>query len=98
MRLRCSFDAYRIGDMFLMVVDRDEPLFASVTNDAEAVIAWLDKRLDGGIGCRRVIYSDSYGNFAELLAKCGKFAGFKGCTPSQQAYFINALPSGEQLL
>lgn len=98
MRLRCSFDTYLIGDMFLMVVDRDEPLFATVTNDAEAVIAWLNKRLDGGIGCRRVIYSDSYGNFAELVAKFGKFASFKDCTPSQQAYFNSVLPSGEQLL
>ncbi|HAT2580516.1 TPA: hypothetical protein I8273_004411 [Aeromonas hydrophila] len=98
MQLRCSFDAYVIGDMFLMVVDRDEPLFANVTNDTEAVIAWLNRRLDGGIGFRRIIYSDSYGNFAEIMAKCGKFTGFKACTQSQQAYFISVLPLGEQLL
>jgi len=98
MQLRCSFDAYVIGDMFLMVVDRDEPLFANVTNDTEAVIAWLNRRLDGGIGFRRIIYSDSYGNFAEIMAKCGKFTGFKACTQSQQAYFISVLPLGEKLL
>ncbi|MGL5128576.1 MAG: hypothetical protein ACRC7D_10550 [Aeromonas popoffii] len=84
--------------MLVRHLHRDEPLFARVTNDAEAVIAWLNKRLDGCIRCRRVIYSDSYGNFAELLAKCGKFAGFKACTQSQQAYSISVLPSGEQLL
>ncbi|QJT37027.1 hypothetical protein E4187_22295 (plasmid) [Aeromonas media] len=84
--------------MFLMVVDRDEPLFANVTNDTEAVIAWLNRRLDGGVGLRRIIYSDSYGNFAEIMAKCGKFTGFKACTQSQQAYFISVLPLGEQLL
>lgn len=49
---------------------------ASITNDAEGVIARLlaDGRLQPG---QRLMYYDSDGDLSELLVEGGRFAGFK---------------------
>ncbi len=59
----------------LVIRDRNELGHLSVTNDAEAVVAYLFRAgtlRDG----RRLFYYDTDGNLDELLIKDGKFAGF----------------------
>lgn len=50
---------------FVILIDHDEG--ASVTNDAENVIRWLDANLDGGLGQRKVYYRDTSGEYDELV-------------------------------
>jgi len=44
----------------------------SITNDADGVV----ERLAPGLAGRRLFYFDSEGDFAELLVRDGRFAGF----------------------
>lgn len=92
-RLRCSFDTYLLGDLYIVLIDRDMPGFASVTNDADAVITSLTNLIPGGIGKRRVVYQDSDKRFDEILVDDGTFMAFRACTASQQAYFVDNLPN-----
>ena len=87
--LRCAFDTYYLGDTAIMLIDRSEPFYASVTNDADQGIPWLEQNVDGGIGQRKVYYRDTDGRYDELLVKNGQFDGFKACTASQQTHFRN---------
>ncbi|WP_270804922.1 MULTISPECIES: hypothetical protein [unclassified Aeromonas] len=87
MSLRCGFDTYEISDTMIVLIDRNETGLASVTNQADEVVTWLQLHLNGGIGLRRVYYRDSDGRFDELVVKGGRFASFRACPPSQQQYF-----------
>lgn len=64
---------------------------ASVTNDADAVIAWLAANLEGGIGKRKVYYRDTDGRFDELKVNAGAFAGFAPCSEGQQTTLAGML-------
>ena len=59
MSLRCGFDTYEISDTMIVLIDRNETGLASVTNQADEVVTWLQLHLNGGIGLRRVYYRDS---------------------------------------
>ena len=63
--LRCAFDTYYLGDTAIMLIDRSEPFFASVTNEDDQVIPWLEQNVDGGIGQRKVYYRDTDGRYDE---------------------------------
>lgn len=62
-----------------------------VTNDADAVIAWLAANLEGGIGKRKVYYRDTDGRFDELKVNAGAFAGFAPCSEGQQTTLAGML-------
>ena len=40
MSLRCGFDTYEISDTMILLIDRNETGFASVTNQADEVVTW----------------------------------------------------------
>ncbi|WP_346014783.1 hypothetical protein [Escherichia coli] len=50
--VRATFEVALQTDTHLVLIDLDQG--ASVTNDADAVIAWLAANLEGGIGKRKV--------------------------------------------
>ena len=54
----------------IYLVDRDGPM--SVTNDAEAVVKFINDMYPG----RRIIYCDTMGNWDELLHDNGRFTDF----------------------
>jgi hypothetical protein len=54
----------------VFIIDRDGPM--SVTNDAEAVVAWVNAWCPE----RRIIYRDTMGQWDELLHSNGRFDGF----------------------
>lgn len=84
--VRASFRIAEATDTLVLLVDRNQGM--SVTNDAEAVVAWLGEHLAGGIGQRRVFYRDTEGRFDKLvLEKSGAFAGLKPGSQAQQAHF-----------
>ncbi|EPQ9442548.1 hypothetical protein ACVEDE_024570 (plasmid) [Enterobacter hormaechei] len=72
--VRATFEVALQTDTHLVLIDLDQG--ASVTNDADAVIAWLAANLEGGIGKRKVYYRDTDGRFDELKVNAGAFAGF----------------------
>lgn len=80
--VRAAFEVALQTDTHLVLIDLDQG--ASVTNDAEAVIAWLTANLEGGIGKRKVYYRDTYERFDELKVNAGTFAGFSPCSEGQQ--------------
>jgi hypothetical protein len=83
--LRSSFEVVVDCDTHILLIDKE--CGASVTNDADAVIAWLQHALENGIGARKVFYRDTAGRFDELSVKSGKFDGFKPCSDGQQKTF-----------
>ena len=54
----------------VFIIDCDGPM--SVTNDAEAVVKFINDMYPG----RRIIYCDTMGNWDELLHTNGTFNGF----------------------
>lgn len=88
--LRATFEVALQTDTHIIIVDLDNG--PSVTNDASAVIAWLNANLDGGIGSRRVYYRDTSNRFDELFVANGAFSGFKACSASQQVRLHSLIP------
>ncbi|ETS32002.1 hypothetical protein PTE_01758 [Photorhabdus khanii NC19] len=87
--VRASFEVALQTDTHLVLIDLDQE--ASVTNDAEAVIAWLAANLGGGIGKRKVYYRDTDGRFDEIKVNAGAFAGFAPCSEGQQTALAKML-------
>lgn len=87
--VRATFEIALQTDTNLILIDLDQG--ASVTNDAEAVIAWLAANLEGGIGKRKVYYRDTDGRFDELKVNAGAFVGFAPCSEGQQTAFSKML-------
>lgn len=87
--VRATFEVALQTDTHLVLIDLDQG--ASVTNDADAVIAWLDANLEGGIGKRKVYYRDTDGRFDELKVNAGTFAGFAPCSEGQQTALAGML-------
>ncbi|ELK0756148.1 MULTISPECIES: hypothetical protein [Enterobacteriaceae] len=65
------------NEEFIILVDHDKG--ASVTNDAENVIRWLDENLAGGLGQRKVYYRDTMGEYDELEHENVNFKGYIAC-------------------
>ncbi|HBT4579641.1 TPA: hypothetical protein MB314_005602 [Klebsiella pneumoniae] len=76
--VRAAFEVVLQTDTHLVLIDLDQG--ASVTNDADAVIAWLAANLEGGIGKRKVYYRDTDGRFDELKVN----AGVASCSEGRQ--------------
>lgn len=71
--LRCSFTV--VSDTADQVVIRDMDVGCTVTNDAEAVVAYLHAHR--GLGRRRLLYYDSDGRLDQLLHDgAGTFTGY----------------------
>lgn len=68
-----SLFTFRTEGAFVLVEDHDAGM--SVTNDAENVIAHLEKVL--GLTGKRVLYCDTDRHWDELVVKDGRFAGFR---------------------
>lgn len=71
-------------DHFVLIADNDEGM--SVTNDASAVVAELDRKFKGGLGVRRLYYRDTMGRYDEIRHCDGQFFGFSPCTEHQQIF------------
>lgn len=84
-RLRSVFTIVEVNDLFILLIDND--IGRSVTNDAEAVIDWINSCITGGIGERKVYYRDTADRFDQLLVSNGQFNGFLACSESQQDQF-----------
>lgn len=72
-RPRADFD-WTIEDGVLFIEDLDLG-DTSVTNDAEAVIAFLQHVVLGGIGSVPTLYRDSRGCWDRMIVRDGAFAG-----------------------
>ncbi|MDH1472769.1 hypothetical protein [Shewanella sp. GD03713] len=90
-KLKSSFDVRHLSDTLILLTDNDAG-GRSVTNDADAVIEWLE--LNIGIGRRRVYYRDSMERFDELQVQDGRFKDFKACTESQQQFLAQICERG----
>lgn len=84
-QLRCAFEISVVTDLLVLIIDCNEG--TSVTNDVESVVNVLSIELPGGLGNRRVYYSDSMGRFDEILVKHGRFCGFRPGSHGQQNHF-----------
>src|SRR5699024_4495950 len=80
--VRAQFNLVSVSQALVILVDCDTGV--TITNDAEAVVAWLDAYIDGGIGPRLVFYRDTAGRFDQLQVRGGRFGGFKPGTSGQQ--------------
>lgn len=80
-----AFRLARVTDTLVLILDLDDG--CSVTNDAEAVVAYLNETLPGGLGWRRLYYRDTTGRFDELVTNAGRFCSYRACTDSQQEGF-----------
>ena len=69
---------YTILDRVLCLVDLvlAAPTAMSITNDAEAVVHWCFKELDG-LGFNKIIYQDTDGIWDELVTDGSEFVRFK---------------------
>jgi len=70
MNVRAVFHTLKVTDTKVFIVDEDGPM--SVTNDAEAVVAYLNAWHPG----KRIIYRDTAGFWDELKHTNGRFDGF----------------------
>lgn len=68
---RSQYDVAKITDKAIWIVDTGEECM-SVTNDAERVVAEIDRRYAN----RRIYYRDSMGNWDELKHDGSIFLGF----------------------
>lgn len=75
--VRATFEVALQTDTHLVLIDLDQG--ASVTNDADAVVAWLAANLEGGIGKRKVYYRDT--DDLHLVAKASR-PPWLGCPTS----------------
>lgn len=72
--LRSDFLVRRVTDDAVWLVDNQGiHKRVSVTNDAEAVVAHVDRHFPG----RRIFYRDTMGNWDELVHDRAKFIGFE---------------------
>lgn len=92
-RLRCVFTIVEVNDLFILLIDND--IGRSVTNDAEAVIDWINSCITGGIGERKVYYRDTADRFDQLLVSNGRFNGFLACSESQQDQFAKIVQAND---
>jgi hypothetical protein len=69
--MRAHFVITAVRDGIIYLRDLDGPV--SVTNDAEAVYA----AVRANIGPHRVVYEDSYGEWAEIIQRPNGSIGFK---------------------
>jgi hypothetical protein len=76
------FEIAEVTDTRVVLLDADDG--CTITNDAAAAIAALQKCVPGGLKQRRIYYRDTCGRFDELLVRDGRFAGFRPCTEGQQ--------------
>jgi hypothetical protein len=70
MRVRALFTITGVGDDRVYIEDNDGPM--SVTNDAEAVVAFVNALHPE----KRIVYRDTMGQWDELLHTNGRFDGF----------------------
>jgi hypothetical protein len=70
MNVRASYTTVRTSGEIVFIVDNDGPM--SVTNDAEAVVAFVNAEHPG----KRIVYRDTTGQWDELLHTNGRFDGF----------------------
>ena len=73
------------NDMYVVIIDNDDPERPSVTNSAAAVISDLNVKFDG-LGTRRVFYRDTIRRYDELKHQGGVFTGFVACSAAQQEF------------
>lgn len=78
---RAAFAIADTSENDIVIVDLDGPV--SVTNNAEAVVAFLHRILPGGLNEKQLFYRDTQGRFDELKVKNGAFDGFAPCSPAQ---------------
>jgi hypothetical protein len=73
--LACDFEVVRVSAQppMVWIVDTDQLGKRSVTNDAEAVCAAVNRAYPA----HRIIYRDSDGNWDELAHDRGWFIGFR---------------------
>lgn len=70
---RSDFRILDVTDEYIYLVDLDRDS-VSVTNDAEAVVSYLDQNFD--LNTRQVFYRDSMGRIDELWHEDGRFRGY----------------------
>ena len=70
MNVRASFNVVRTTDEIVFLVDNDGLM--SITNDAEAVVAYVNALHPE----KRIIYKDTTGQWDELKHTNGRFDGF----------------------
>lgn len=70
---KSDFRIMDVTDDYIYLVDLDRDS-VSVTNDAEAVVRYLDQTFD--LSSRQVFYRDSMGRIDELWHEQGKFRGY----------------------
>lgn len=70
---RSDFRIMDVTKEYIYLIDLDQES-ASVTNDAEAVVNYLDSTF--GLTGRQVFYRDSMGRIDELWHEDGRFRGF----------------------
>ena len=70
LRSNYKMELIDLKDRLIKIIDLDGP--RSVTNDAERVVAELNKRFPN----YRILYQDTMGNWDELLHIHGIFTGF----------------------
>lgn len=79
--LKARFAVADVTAEDLVIVDLDG--LKSITNDAEAVVNYLNAVAPNGLGERRIFYRDTQGRFDEIKTKNGAFDGFAPCSPAQ---------------
>jgi hypothetical protein len=93
--LTSSFKTHIVTDLFVLISDEDREGFRSVTNDAQAVIAYIHHNI-ADLRVRRVYYQDSMGNIDELKHRGGVSAGFAPCSDSKRQYLQSLIePNSE---
>lgn len=90
MSLRCGFDTYEISDTMIVLIDRNETGLASVTNQADEVVTWLQLHLNGGIGLRRVYYRDSDGRLISWWSRVAGSPAFAPAPPASSSIFARS--------
>lgn len=82
------FAVAHTNDLYIVIVDLDQPSKANVTTDARNVVRWLDRNMN--ITTKQIIYQDSMGRFDKLEHRDGEFVNFAPLTDRQQT-FLHAL-------
>lgn len=86
-----TYVTVQVTDVLVLIADPGGD-GRSVTNDAESVVARVDREV-GGLGARTLYYRDSAGQFDRLQHDgAGRFVGFAPCTRDQQSELARLLP------
>lgn len=75
MKPRAHFEIVRFCSDRIYIADKNDGAM-SITNDAEAVVAWINERWPG----KRIVYRDTEGRWDELKHEDGIFKGFGAWT------------------